>query len=425
MAEFTDLYSSCPRAHKAVPPTSVKCGSNLSSPIPIPRRQSVHLPPCSPTRGQNSPELVFNFDFSISPHESDTSSHVLRQQHGASGRRPSRQKVAYAPLAILGTNHQNAAYPYAREPFLYPIPKLPLCDRKRMYTDKSGFEVSRAAAKEQIAPAPPPASIPSIPSLSSLSSFHSSHPSYPPSTDASWHLGADDDFPPTSSFHGSAVLSTTTSPTVSFQDVESSSISPSTPRRTPSPPSSRPLPRDMCAQGTVLDRRVTFHRTAAAAPVVSFSVAQADRSYQSMGTRRSGRSRSPGSSRVLIRTRRSSSASAGLGLEKFREPSRHMGTVIGRGASRVISMFEYGYAGARSLMSDEDIERSLEKDQVSRPLGANGDRKQDKEREKEASVQGCSNTALERGRARARASAHSTPDGTRTCVLPRWQYADT
>ncbi|KAM5540924.1 hypothetical protein V8D89_005568 [Ganoderma adspersum] len=419
MTEFTDLYSSCPRTHKSVPLTSLKCGSNISSPIPIPRRQSVHLPPCSPTRGQGSPELVFNFDFSISPDGSDATSHLLRQQYVASARRPPRQKAAYVPLSILGTNHPNAAYPYAHEPFLYPIPKLPVCDEKSTYTHKSGYEVNCAAAKEQVAPAPPPASIPSISSLSSLSSFHSSNPSYPPSTDASWQLGTDDDFPLTSAFHESTVLSTTTSPTVSFQDAERSSLSPPTPRRTPSP-SPRPLPYDVHTHRSVLNRRVTFHRTTTAAPIVSLSVAQAERSHQSMGIRRGGRSRSPGSSRVLTRTRRSSSASAGLGLEKFREPSRHMGTVIGRGASRVISMFEYGYAGARSLVSDEDIERSLEKDQVSKPPGADRGRKRDEEREKEGSMQDCSNTILERGRARARASVHSPPGDTRTCTLPGW-----
>ncbi|PIL35239.1 hypothetical protein GSI_03029 [Ganoderma sinense ZZ0214-1] len=396
-----DLYSSWshPRSHKSVLPTSLQRNPNISCPIPIPRRQSGNLPPCSPTRGQGSPELVFNFDLSVSPDGSDETTHVQPHNRSTSVRRPPRQKTLYTPLAILGTNHQNIAHPYAHEPFLYPIPKLPLCDEGGMCTHKSDIQANQAAAKEQIAPMPPPARISSIPLLSSLSSFHSSDPSYPPS-DSSWPLGTDGDSFLSSAFHESVVPSTITSPSVSFQDMEPSLLPPPTLRQEPSPP--RLLPSDMHTQQTVPNRRVTLHRTTTAAPIVSLSIAQAERSHRPLRMGRGGRSRSPGlgSCRVPPRPRRSSSASAGLGLEKFREPGRHLGTVIGRGASRVISMFEYGYAGARSLVSDEDIERSLEKDPVSRLPGADRGRKREDQHEKD-SVQGSGNPVLERGRPRA------------------------
>ena len=99
-----------------------------------------------------------------------------------------------------------------------------------------------------------------------------------------------------------------------------------------------------------------------------------------------------------------------------------MGTVIGRGAGRVISVFEYGCAGSRSLVSDEDIEGSLEKDQASGPPGDDCDRGRAEKRELESGTQGCSNGALERGRARARVSAHGPlPGAARTYALPVWQ----
>ncbi len=87
-------------------------------------------------------------------------------------------------------------------------------------------------------------------------------------------------------------------------------------------------------------------------------------------------------------------------------------------------MFEHGYAGARSLVSDEDIEGSLEKDESSRLAGADRGRRRDEEREKEGSTQGCSNLVLERGRAKARASAQGPPGAPRTYALPGWQWVD-
>ena len=78
-----------------------------------------------------------------------------------------------------------------------------------------------------------------------------------------------------------------------------------------------------------------------------------------------------------------------------------MATVVGRGAGRVISMFEYGNVGARSLVSDEDIEGSLEKDLPGQSRIAECDRNLDTGREKDG-LQGGGSPVLERGRARSR-----------------------
>ncbi|TBU46246.1 hypothetical protein BD309DRAFT_645865 [Dichomitus squalens] len=424
MTDFASLFSwSRPRVEKSLPPTPSNTASRRSSPIPIPRRRSVHPPPCSPTRSQDSPELVFNFDFSLSPDAPDATAHVLFQQRGANMRRLPLQKAAYSPLATLGTNHQRLAHPYAQEPFLYPVPKPPPATEKAL--SKVGYaDKSLHALKEQIAPDPPARSTYSSPSASSLSSSRSSRPSCLPSANASsLHLDTDEAFPLTSAFErplmSDSVASSYNSMS-SFQDIESLSLSPPTPYRTPSPSPPRLLPSDARLRQATPQRPAALQRTQTAAPVVSLNVTQAQRSDRSSGIGRGERSRSPSSGIVPPRTRRSSSVGAGLDLTKLRDPTRRMGTVVGRGAGRVISMFEYGNVNARSLVSDEDIEGSLEKDHADRPRDPERDRRLAVEREKDG-VQGCGSPVLERGRARGRAGV-AAPKRTR--ALPGWQWMD-
>ena len=150
-----------------------------------------------------------------------------------------------------------------------------------------------------------------------------------------------------------------------------------------------------------LQRPAALQRTKTAAPVVSLIVTQAERSDRSLGTNQDQSSRSPGPGTLPPRTRRSSSVGAGLDFAKLRDPTRRMATVVGRGAGRVISMFEYGNVGARSLVSDEDIEGSLEKDLPGQSRIAECDRNLDTGREKDG-LQGGGSPVLERGRARSR-----------------------
>ena len=422
-----------PCGSKSLPPTPLKIASNPTSPIPIPRRKAVCPPPSSPVRDQRSPELVFNFDFSVSPDTPDTSAHLFLQQRGAGVRRfPLHQKTSYAPLSALGINHDAPVQPYAQEPFLYAVPKLPFHDAQNTHTVYARSDVLTSGANETKEPtAIGHRRVTSGSSLSSLSSFQSSEPSCPPSADVSMQIDGDENFPLTSAFQRPLISASVTS--TSLSSLDNPSLSPSFLYRSPSPSPPRQRRSRTRTRHVGPPRPPALRRTTAAAPVVSLNVAQAERSDRGLSARGHERSQSPCSGIAQPRKRRSSSVGAEQDIEKLRDPARRMATVVGRGAGRVVSMFEYNkYGSGRSLVSDEDIERSLEKDlqhgaatsgdcggSVSRhrPEGRQG-------RREKGDVRGVGSPELERGRARGRAPVRGVATTTRPRALPGWQWID-
>lgn len=411
--------------HQALPATSLNTRSSPSTPIPIPRRRTAHPPPRSPTRDQNSPELVFNFDFSVSPEDPKVTSQLMLQQRGLGMRCcPLQQNATHTPLAALGINHGGQTHPYAREPFLYTVPKQPLADAQNTHGPvyentqviPTFLDVSKTSVVEGLS-SDNGLSIAS--SASSLSSFQSSDASRPHSADVSMCLDGDENFTLTSAFQRPLVsASVTSSPTASL---ENASFSPSVFYRSPSP--SPPRHHDSRARTRAMapSRPTALRRTTTAAPVVSLNVVEAGRSDWSFGRERS---RSPYSGITRSRTRRSSSARAERG-----DPGRRMATVVGRGAGRVVSMFEYTAGRGRSLVSDEDIERSLEKETECSAVtngggGENASRWRGEEKRQDGEQGLPGSPELERGRARGRASTRGGATTTRTRALPGWQWID-
>ncbi|RPD56182.1 hypothetical protein L226DRAFT_91638 [Lentinus tigrinus ALCF2SS1-7] len=432
MADVMNMYPSWPQpcSSKPPPPTSLKITSNPTSPIPIPRRKAVCPPPSSPVRDQRSPELVFNFEFSVSPDAPDATAHLFLQQRGAGVRRfPLHQKLTYAPLSALGTSHDTPAQPYAQEPFLYAVPKLPFHDAQNTHTVYAASDVLAAAANDtKEASATRHRRLTSGSSLSSLSSFQSSEPSCPPSADVSMQIDGDENFPLTSAFQRPLISASVTS--TSLSSLDNASFSPSVLYRSPSPSPPRQLRSRTRTRHVGPPRPPALRRTTAAAPVVSLNVAQAECSDRGLSVRGHERSRSPYSGMAQPRKRRSSSVGAEHDVEKLRDPARRMATVVGRGAGRVVSMFEYNkYGSGRSLVSDEDIERSLEKE-IQHGADTSGDdgrsvsRHRREERREKGSARGARSPELERGRARGRAPVRGAATATRTRALPGWQWID-
>ncbi|KAI0718259.1 hypothetical protein C8T65DRAFT_96093 [Cerioporus squamosus] len=434
MADIMNTYPSWPQpcTSKPLPPTPLKIASNPTSPIPIPRRKTVCPPPSSPVRDQRSPELVFNFDFSISPDASDAAAHLFLQQRGAGVRPfPLHHNTTYAPLSALGINHEAPTKPYAQEPFLYAVPKLPFHDAKNTRTTVyagANVPATRASTGSTEAAVTGHHRMTSGSSLSSLSSFQSSEPSCPPSADVSMQIDGDENFPLTSAFQGPLISASWTS--TSLSSLDNASFSPSVAYRSPSPSPPRQLRSRTRTRHIAPPRPPALRRTTAAAPVVSLNVAQAERSDRNLAVRGQERSQSPHSGIAQPRKRRSSSVGAEHDIEKLRDPARRMATVVGRGAGRVVSMFEYSkYGSGRSLVSDEDIERSLEKgmQQGADTSGAGGrsaSRHEREARREKTDARGVGSPELERGRARGRAPVRGAVAATRTRALPGWQWVD-
>ncbi|TFK86275.1 hypothetical protein K466DRAFT_157587 [Polyporus arcularius HHB13444] len=419
MADIINAYSSWPQPCKSKPlsPTPLKIASNPTSPIPIPRRKTVCPPPSSPVRDQRSPELVFNFDFSISPESSDAT-HLFLQQRGTGvWRRPLHHTTTYAPLSALGINHEAPTKPYAQEPFLYAVPKVPFHDVQN--THKTVYAGSDAPAN----PATEHHRMTSGSSHSSLSSFQSSEPSCPPSADVSMDIDGDENFPLTSAFQRPLISASWTS--TSQSSLDNTSFPPSVAYRSPSPSPPRQVRSRTRTRHLAPPRPPALRRTTAAAPVVSLNVAQAER-YD----RRQERSQSPSSGNAQPRKRRSSSVGAEHNIEKLRDPARRMATVVGRGAGRVVSMFEYSkYGSGRPLVSDEDIERSLEKEMQpcedpSGEVESSASRHQRDGRRDKGDIRGAGSPELERGRTRGRAPVRGAVAATRVRALPGWQWVD-
>ncbi|KAI0671067.1 hypothetical protein C8Q78DRAFT_834566 [Trametes maxima] len=417
---MVDVMSATGYPDRFLPPTP----SSGSRPIPVPKRRSCPPPPSSPIRDQNSPELVFNFDFSVSPDVPDMTASVFLQNQGATNRLFPLQKRAasYLPLSVLGSELNGAAHPYAHEPFLYAVPKAPFRDSQNTHRDTNavrvGDDVSKASsADDEVGPSLLHGSLlgrPASSVVSSQPSATSCHPSPDRSMDP--HSDEDDEHPLTTAFRGQLV-----SPSVfscgTWSDRDSSS--PSSFYRSPpsSPPRVVTTSRRMSPRARLLlpSRSNVLQRTAAAEPVISLNVAQAERPYFS------SRGRSPYPGIVKPRPRRSSSVGTGHSLEKIRERARRMSTVVGRGAGRVVSLAENRRGSGMSLVSDEDIERSLEKD--SSGGGSHGKtalRRQYEEGMEEDQLEG--EAERERGRARARVPLRGTT--ARVPVLPGWQWTE-
>ncbi|KAI0643041.1 hypothetical protein C8Q79DRAFT_1013016 [Trametes meyenii] len=396
-----------------------------SQPIPVPKRRSCP-PPSSPIRDQNSPELVFNFDFSVSPDVPDMTASVFLQNQGATNRLfPLQQRAAsYLPLAAFGSDLNGAAHPYAHEPFLYTVPKAPFRDSQNTHRDtdavRVGDDVSKVPSPEdEVGPASLHTSFSGRLASSAVSfqpSATSSHPSLNHPTDSR----SDEERPLTSAFRGQLI----STPVLSSGTLSDHNCwSPSSFYQSPpaSPPRVVTAPRRMSPRARLLlpSRSKVLQRTAAAAPVISFNVAQAERPHCS------SRGRSPYPGIVKPRPRRSSSVGTGQSLEKIRERTRRMSTVVGRGAGRVVSLAENRRGSGMSLVSDEDIERSLEKDGADGGShGKNSLRRKYEAYEEDTEEEQVQGVEPERGRARARVPLRGAMAPTRVRALPGWQWTE-
>ena len=314
--------------------TPSKCTSYQSSPIPIPRRKIVDPPPCSPIRNQVSPDLAFNLQFSISPDVPHASIDFL--QHGATILE--QPKRTHVPFSTLATQGYSSRRPFADEPFLYTIPKIPLRDARN--TSQNTHTKTFARSKQTVGEGPPGGSLSSVSSAWSLESDRRHHPPHDKSISAT----GDENLPLTNAFRGPLLSASTTS----LSSIEDGTFLVTPPRTSHLSVHSRPaLPAFS----------QPLQRTSTAAPVVSLSIAQAERPDSVW--RPHGDSSNSGV--IHPRPRRSSSAGAAHDLRRIQTCGRRPTTVVGRGAGRVVSMVESRFDQGKSLVSDEDIECSLEK----------------------------------------------------------------
>ncbi|OJT05494.1 hypothetical protein TRAPUB_3687 [Trametes pubescens] len=394
--------------------SSHKATSSRSSPIAVPKRKSNYPPLCSPPRDQNSPEFVFNFDFSVSPDVPAMTSPLYLQNQGVSTRLfPLQQKAAaFLPLSALGTGDSSKAHPYANEPFLYSLPKTPFRDSQNTYGDS---RVKPLAGEAPLVPYSTKSTVPepsspglSAPLLPSATSCLSPDP-----------MDCDEEQPLTSAFRAPLMSSSVADSSASWSDRDSISLSSFYRSPSPSPPRMQSPPRRVYSGGRprqlLLTRSKASQRTVAAAPVVSLSVAQAERPVY-------GSSRHfPYPANPELRGRRGSIASNSRSTEKMPERTRRMSTVVGRGAGRVL----HRSASGMSLVSDEDIERSLEKDEDENSVSSRGRstsrRRRDESVEHLVEKERRGEPEPERGRARGRVPLRGLAAPTGERASPAWQ----
>ncbi|KAI0629863.1 hypothetical protein C8Q77DRAFT_1030866, partial [Trametes polyzona] len=321
-----------------------------SSPIAVPRRKTAQLSPCSPPMDQNSPELIF--DFSMSPDAPIRDSAMFLQNQGVTARLFPLQQNAYFPLSALSEPHVQPSHPYADEPFLYSVPKAPFRDAQNTYSDSNANNPinvkPQASCAVQLTPntvsldRPPPSSVLPHPSATLL-----------PKHDDNEH-----DHSLISAFRTPMVSTSYAPSTTACEDYGSFSPSRFYHSPSPSPPRARSPMHRRHAGGRphhlLPTKSKALQRTVAAAPVISLNCAQAERP-----TLNSCR-HFPYPGRTGPRTRRSSITNEGHGVGKSEERCRRMSTVVGRGAVRVVTRSASGL----SLVSNDDLERSLEKDDI-------------------------------------------------------------
>ncbi|KZT12127.1 uncharacterized protein LAESUDRAFT_167347 [Laetiporus sulphureus 93-53] len=320
-----------------------------SLPIAIPRRKTVCPPPSSPLRLQPSPELVFNFDFSVSPCSFQGHGQMITRMDEWAQNAPFLHQRGRTNILLAHQCHQQ------QKAVLEGVRRFERTPGEMtfLHTDAQNVDLIEDNEKTTIVECVDVKPAPS----SGASSIRSSVGfAMPPS-----------DTPATGSSHRTH-RSTYSSPallTAAFQQSLASSVqTPSPPASPPrelspivfhtpspvSPPSSRGHRRVLSAIFPRNDANPQLLRTAAA-PVVSFKVAQAERSASGSGTGTCaaafprGRSPYPG---IAPRPRRRSSAGS------CRAP-----TVVGTGRG----LAGHGRApGSRSslILSTEEIERSLD-----------------------------------------------------------------
>ncbi|OCH91114.1 hypothetical protein OBBRIDRAFT_549282 [Obba rivulosa] len=361
-----------------------------SAPIAIPRRNTAHPPPSSPIRANPaSPDLLFDFDISVSPRGVTEGEQPFLQQRGRL--LFSRQQAfGYAPFAMdsdAKDTGEETKIPYQNEPFLYSIPKFLLnspppplshlrtrssphpVNRRRGDADDDDERQAHRTATESILDGPKRSiavnSRSTSQPLAEVLAISERAPS--PEGERLLTSAFQRSVMSISSISGSAYTSTSFS--TSSISCPSSPTSPITfriPSSSPSPPPSQAHQSQPARP--VVSKKLTgvptcgqiVHPASVAAPVLSFDVAQAEPPQRSPSpvSRISARGRSP-YPRPPLRTRRSSSVGSPACAV------RRAGTILGTG--RVVSM----WAGDRDrsvlpVLSNEELERSLEKDRCER-----------------------------------------------------------
>lgn len=383
-----------PKAHK---PTM---------PIAIPRRKTVCPPPCSPIRQQGSPDIVFNFDFSFSPCSFQGHGQILTrkddwapqflQQRGRTNlvlaHQCHQQQKTLCGLTRRNSSARRRAEALYRNQPMRGLLAQALRTHERAYSHGPGYDLEAEPEEEcalrdsgigepdGLAPAY------ASPVSSECSSIvFASPPRDAHSSDRRRRLQDEDEFADpglTSAFQRSV---TGTSASGSAQ-----TASPvSSPFELPfSPPNVSALPSPPATSRTTSvtsspSSRVPLHpifphnrssthllRTSAAAPVVCLNVAEAERPDRP-------RARSPYPDGRVYRGRRSSSAG-----------SRPTVMTLGRTQSSLV-------------LSNEELERSLEKD-ASTERGRGPERgTQGRELDEKEMVRGWE-MEYERGRTRGR-----------------------
>lgn len=381
------------------PQNASPASSKASLPIAIPRRKNVHPPPRSPIRNQPSPEFVFNLDFSpcsfqgagilarMDIHARKDVGHdwtqPFLQQRGRTNvllahqcQQPQRLMFARKTRSPSVRHYR----PYMREPAArvqsscaisedHAITEQENIDCDGYLDPDTTLSVCSPPSKSSVCSSPVfAASLADFPEADSVQCAHG-------------HLADDIDTPYLTNAFQQSISSASPSNQSQGTTLASEPVSPSSPIRfympSPvSPPPMRPYPYQAPRALPLAGARDRAHLLrSGAAPVVSFKVAQAERASIAPRTPVRGRSPYPGLG-LRPRQRRGSSAGA-------RAP-----TVVGTG--RAIGM--RGVRGSSIVLSNEDIERSLEKE----------DRARERTREREKREGDTEDWDCERGRTRGR-----------------------
>lgn len=348
-----------------------------SSPIAIPRRKTAQPPPRSPIRQQPSPDLMFNFDFSVSPRSfqgkglslKDEWAQPLLQQRGHAGVLLAQclPKTMYTDERDVDSDvpRPNHGTKFQDGPVVCPASQGPM---QGMRVEDENTEVGNGAGEmvHTLPSVSPPSSVFSSSTCSSVAFAAitgdvqvSETPHYTQNTryemeSEHQHL--------ISAFQGSLTSGTLAS-VASVASVESSSLSPEPssamlfrPPSPISPPISHPSQRPRLIMPTMFSRSPSHAHIVrtAAAPVVSLKVVEAEGTPR--GPKTGSSPPSSGTVRVRdmlpypgagLRVRRSSSVGSS------RRPNIVGGRVLGMrfgNKQRVASL----------VLTNEELERSLE-----------------------------------------------------------------
>ncbi|KAH9829659.1 uncharacterized protein C8Q71DRAFT_396547 [Rhodofomes roseus] len=374
-------------------------------PITIPRRKAVRPPPCSPIRQQPSPDIVFNFDFSFSPCSFQGHGQIIArkddwapqtqflQQRGRTSillaQQCHQQQKALCGLTRRSSSTRRGAEAlYCSQPLRHGLLAQALRTNERAYSQGPGGYMEDEASEDltncdrDIVESEELASAYASPVSSGCSSVVFAAPPRDAPSPGKRRRYEDEeegfaDPGLTSAFQrsvGSASVSArSTSPVPSSFSSPAPPMlpalpSPPTTSRTPSAPSSPSFRRPL--RPLFPHNRSSMHLRTAAEPVVCLKVAEADRP-----ARTRGRSPYPDTGR-MFRARRTSSVG-----------SRPTVTTLGRTRSSLV-------------LSNEELERSLEKEDHREERGCGLEHGPDEMDEKEM-IRGWE-LEYERGRTRGR-----------------------